>query len=237
MLIDPALISIRDLSEKDIPLILNYWFHSPSGFVEAMGVDLNKLPKESQMEQYLKDTLAKNKELSASKLHALVIEYGGEAVGFHTLNPIIENDYGIFHAHIIKPEMRSKGLAPYTYPMACKRFLKRFNLKRILFKTPIQNTGAIRVKEKLGIRFIGEELVDFGIIKAGTRARVYELTKEEVDTLPTSNEMDVSLIDCNLALSYEERILRHERALVTYNELERAGREMREQLEFDDQSR
>ncbi len=57
--------------------------------------------------------------------------------------------------------------------------MERFDLKRILFKTPVQNVGAIRVKEKLGIRFIGEEVVEFGAIRAGTLARVYELTREK----------------------------------------------------------
>jgi hypothetical protein len=57
--------------------------------------------------------------------------------------------------------------------------LQRFDLRRILFKTPVQNVGAIRVKEKLGIRCIGEEVVDFGIIRAGTLAKVFEFTREE----------------------------------------------------------
>jgi len=39
----------------------------------------------------------------------------------------------------------------HTYPKACHIFFERFDLRRILFKTPVQNMGAIRVKEKLGI--------------------------------------------------------------------------------------
>lgn len=100
-------------------------------------------------------------------------------VGFHSINSLIEGDYGIFHAHLVRPDMRRKGLGPHTYPIACGIFMKRFQLKRILFKTPVQNTGAIRVKEKLRIRFIGQQLLEFGIVKAGKQARVYELTKDE----------------------------------------------------------
>ena len=48
-----------------------------------------------------------------------------------------------------------------------------------MFKTPKQNTGAIRVKEKLGIREIGEEEVGFGITRNGVIARVFELTRAE----------------------------------------------------------
>mgnify|MGYP001584581062 CR=1 FL=1 len=179
--IDPNLIEMRDLSEQDIPLILNYWYHSPQGFFESMGVDLTKMLTESEMEKKLREKLSENKTLQGSKLNVVIILYNKEAIGNHTINPLVEGDHGIFHAHIWKMGMRGKGLGVYTYPKACKIFMQRFNLKKILFKTPIQNISAIRVKEKLGIRFVGEEIIDFGIVRAGTRAKVFELTKEEVD--------------------------------------------------------
>jgi len=56
-----------------------------------------------------------------------------------------------------RPEFRRRGVAECSYPQACRVFLQRFDLQRIRFKPPAQNVGAIRVKEKLGIRFIGEE--------------------------------------------------------------------------------
>jgi hypothetical protein len=69
------------------------------------------------------------------------------------------------------------------YPRACLIFMDRFNLKRILFKTPLQNIAAIRAKEKLGFRYIGEEIISFGIIRDDTRAKVFELTKPEAEKL------------------------------------------------------
>jgi RimJ/RimL family protein N-acetyltransferase len=182
MKLDPMSISIRDLAEEDIPHVLKYWFHSPLGFVESMGVDTAKLSTELEMEKRLKEKCKANHLLGQSKLNALAILYRGQAIGFHTLFPIAEGDFGIFHAHIWKPEMRKCGVGMSSYPLACRIFMERFNLKRILFKTPIQNIGAIRVKEKLGIRNIGEEIIEFGIIKAGTRAKVFELTCEEMKT-------------------------------------------------------
>lgn len=176
---NPQFILLRDLSEEDIPLVLNYWFRSPTGFIESIGVDIAKLPQEVEMEKTLTELCRENKKLPSSKLHALAIVYENQAIGVHTIHPLVENDFGIFHAHIWKPELRRQGLALVTYPKACLTFIRRFGLKRILFKTPIQNTGAIRVKEKLGIRYIGEEVIGFSIIKDGTIAKVFELTSAE----------------------------------------------------------
>ena len=135
------------------------------------------------MEKSFREKCAANKALPHSKANGLVIVYQNQAIGIHSLNPLIEGDYGIFHAHIWKPEMRRRGLGKYTYPKACEIFMKRFDLKRILFKTPCQNTGAIRVKEKLGIRCIGEEVIGFSIIKDDTLAKVFELTSAEAEKL------------------------------------------------------
>jgi len=60
-------------------------------------------------------------------------------------------DFGIFHAHLWEKSRRGCGIGMHTYPKACHIFFERFDLRRILFKTPVQNMGAIRVKEKLGI--------------------------------------------------------------------------------------
>ncbi len=177
--VDPRSVSVRDLSEAEIPFVLDYWFRSPPGFIESLGADPTKLPTEAQFADSLRQRIRVNETLAVSKLSSLAILHAGHFVGFHSLNPLTEGDSGVFHAHISQPEFRRRGIAECSYPQACRIFLQRFDLRRILFKTPVQNVGAIRVKEKLGIRCIGEELVDFGIIRPGTLAKVYELTREE----------------------------------------------------------
>ncbi len=180
--IDGTNVSVRDFEIEDIPHVLKYWFHSPLGFIESMGVDLTKLPKELEMKENLTKRLHLNSTLKMSKLNALAILHKGQPIGFHTLVPFKEGEFGIFHAHIWQTALRQKGIGFYSYPKACKVFIERFNLQKILFKTPIQNIGAIKVKEKLGIRCIGEEVIGFDIIKDGTLGKVFELTREEAFT-------------------------------------------------------
>ena len=178
--IDSDQILVRDLCNDDVPKILDYWFHSPPGFIESLGVDTSKMPTEEEMEKALHRKIHENQLLEFSKLNALAIVYKNQAIGFHSINPITEGEFGIFHAHIWSPEMRRRSVGLHSYPKACKVFMKRFNLQKILFKTPVQNIGAIRVKEKLGIRCIGEEIIGFGIIKDGTIAKVFEWNESEI---------------------------------------------------------
>ncbi len=221
-------VSLRDLREEDIPHLRRYWFDSPPEYLEAMGVDPKKLPPQEKFEIGL---LEKCRGPS-SKLNALIILFDDHPVGFHTINPLVEDDYGIFHAHIWDSQFRRKGIASISYPKACWIFFRRFGLKRILFKTPTQNTGSIRVKEKLGIRYIGDETVGFGIVKDGTLAKVFELTREESDFLIEQMEhpeVDLNQIQRNLSLSVDERLYEHQKALNLALDLQEAGKKMREQ--------
>lgn len=176
-----SMITVRDLSESDIHLVLDYWFRSPREQIEAMGVDWEKFPAESVMRESLTEKCRANQMLDRSKLNALVVAENGIPVGFHTLFPYTEGESGVFHAHLFSSESRRRGIASQSYPLACRVFVDRFQLKKILFKTPTQNRGALRVKEKLGIRRIGEETIGFGIIRDGTRAEVFEWSKQEID--------------------------------------------------------
>ncbi len=181
--IDPNLISVRELTESDIPIMMNYWFRSPPGFIESMGVDPAKMPSESEMEAGMRARMQASRALPKPNSSGVAIVYDGKFIGQHSVNQLTEDGSAIFHAHIFSPEFRGRGIGMHSYPKACRFFMDRFNLKRILFKTPLQNTGSIRVKEKLGLRCVGEETIGFGIIKAGTAAKVFELTRAELNKL------------------------------------------------------
>lgn len=185
--IDRKLISVRDLTEADVPFVSQYWYHSPPGFIESLGVDLAKMGSEVDWVRGITQRIRSNSSLPVSKFSGLAILYDGKPIGIHSMNMIEEGDSGVFHAHIISPEFRRRGIGMFSYPLACKLFIERFGLKRVLFKTPAQNAGAIRVKEKLGIRCIGEEVVGFGIVRDGTLAKVFELTAPELDFILKRN--------------------------------------------------
>src|SRR5262245_11046297 len=125
-------VSVRDMEISDLPKVLDYWFRSPPGFVEAMGVDWAKMPAEAQMKDHLSRRLMVNQQLPKSKLNALTISAAGRAIGFHTLVPVTEGECGVFHAHIWDSEIRRQGVAYQSYPLACLLFFERFNLQKIL---------------------------------------------------------------------------------------------------------
>ena len=165
-------VSVRPFQDSDISMVLDYWYRSGQDFISSLGVDLAKLPSENQMRESLSD---KNKQK-----YFQTITYRSLAIGTHSVYPCFSGDFAVFHSHIMKPEFRRRGIGSLSYLLACKNFIETFNLQRVLFGTPNQNIGAMRIKEKLQIREIDLQLKVPSLLRDGISCRYFELTAEEL---------------------------------------------------------
>jgi hypothetical protein len=95
-MIDPQSIEVRDFCEGDVSQLIDYWYHSPRGFVEAMGIDPTKLLPEHEFKKWMIDECRGNSLLTDSKSPFLTITYKDQAIGGHTLSPLAEGDFACF---------------------------------------------------------------------------------------------------------------------------------------------
>jgi len=180
LLLNKETISFRCILSTDIESIVNYWHHSPPGFLEGMGVDPQKISSPEDMRVHLQGQVDDFEKNGSKVGRLLIIEYLNGAIGCHNLNEIAVGDSALFHAHIWDYKMRGQGLGSYTYPRACRIYMDRFNLKKIRFISPTLNKGINQIKEKLRLKCLGEVEMTAPILIKGTRGYIYELTKEHL---------------------------------------------------------
>lgn len=180
-------ITLREPVGADLDRICDYWYRSPHSFIREMGVAPEKLPTESNFRtDFLKDIGPKPDRERQSCI--LTIEYKGKQIGYHKLSHIHFGQHGIFHAHIIREEYRKKGIGAFTYPRALRIYFDRFNLKKILFKTPAHNIGPNKVKQKMGIQFLRQEKTDYPLHPDGMLVNVYEISRDQMPALCPKSE-------------------------------------------------
>lgn len=167
-----GIVGVRDFGKDGIELLLNYWFESPEGFVESLGIVPSKMPTRAQFY----DAMVK-KVQSPSQSNYLAITLNGETIGCHSLSDLIPSDSAIFHAHIFKSELRGKGIAKVSYPAAISLFMERFGLQEMKFRTPAHNPAPNRLKESLpGVVSIGQELIGKdSILQEGLVVNIYKM--------------------------------------------------------------
>ncbi|MBB65463.1 MAG: hypothetical protein CMO81_10405 [Waddliaceae bacterium] len=173
----------RSLEAQDIENLIQYWHYSPPEFFEKIGIDPQRLLPENKMRELFQKEIEDIKKEGEKASKLIIIEYKGKAIASHNLNEIIEGDSGLFHAHIWYREFRGKGLGTYSYPRAAKIYMDRFQLQTIRFISPIQNPAIQRIKEKLGLQSLGEQIMTAPILQDNTRGYLYILTREQLKKL------------------------------------------------------
>lgn len=172
-------VSVRAFAREDILPLVDYWTKNSEEFWRQRGVDKGKLkPREEFIASYEK-SFAENGGIPT----LVTILLYQQAIGIHGVSHVVENESGVFHAHIWRDEDRHKGVGIYSYLKAAEHFFNAFNLQKIIFKTPKINRGPNRLKEKIGIPAIGDTVFDAPIMISPTPATLYELDRELLQKL------------------------------------------------------
>ena len=172
-------VTIRNFLQEDITPLVNYWTKNSAEFWKARGLDKSKLMSESEFTDFYLNAFRKYGDVKT----VAVILYKNKAIGVHTLTDFIENESAIFHAHIWNEEHRKIGIGNYSYIKAADFFMKKLNLKKIIFKSPKINLGANRIKEKLGIPCLGDTVFESPVLFAPIQANLYELDIELLEKI------------------------------------------------------
>lgn len=174
-------IQVREFKHSDIELILEYRQKTPVEFWRSIGVNhLNMLSTE-QFKQKYEGIL--NNDQNLDRFLLCIITYKNNPIGMHSISHHIAEKEGIMHAHIWLPELRGRGFGVFSYPKAMQFFMNNLNLNKIVFKTPKINISANRIKEKLGIKCLGEVLFDHAILIKPLESFLYEVDKKDLDCI------------------------------------------------------
>jgi hypothetical protein len=180
---DDQRVALRDMELSDVAPFVAYWYRASTAFLRSMGVNPETMKPEGEFEDFLTSTIRGNAVSSPSRLPLLAIVVDGRAVGSHSIGDLLAGESAVFHAHVWEPALRGTGLCTYTYPRAAQLFMDRFSLGQMLFKTPTSNVAANRIKDKLGLRCIGQERITAPFMLEGLTANVYRLDRRDVQRL------------------------------------------------------
>ena len=138
-------LELRDLTTHDVPAIVDYWLHSPSEFLDAMGVDRARLGSPEQIHERFA-TAIRTRDSGQSRI-AFAIWLDEKFAGYTLLNRYSDEvNYG--HWHIIDANLRAKGLSTALYPWRIKMYFDVTPISRLIHQTRTSNLGVNRMLDK-----------------------------------------------------------------------------------------
>src|SRR5678816_4397964 len=91
-------LTVREIQQRDVALIVSYWLESDPLFLQSIGVDLTKIPERGQLTAMIEEQLTQSYE--EKKAYAIIWEIDGKAAGHSNVNKIIFGKEAYMHLHL-----------------------------------------------------------------------------------------------------------------------------------------
>jgi len=169
-------LSVRNIEERDISHLLNYWYSCDADYLKTLGADINKLPSREDFGKMLL------KQISApfedKKAYATIWLIDDVPKGHCNTNMIHFEKEANMHLHLWEPMDRHKGIALSLAKESMKLFFENLNLKKLICEPYALNPAPNKFLPKLGYTFIKKYETIPGSINFQQEVNRYEITKE-----------------------------------------------------------
>lgn len=169
-------LRVREIEAADIPYLVDYWLYSDPEHLVAMGVDLDKLPKEDELEEMLGSQLGL--PLSEKKSYALIWEQNGEPVGHCNVNQIEFGKQAHMHLHLWQADNRKAGIGSALVKKSIPVFFENLELETLICEPYTLNPAPNKTLEKIGFTFIKSHTCVPGYLNFEQEVNRWEMTHE-----------------------------------------------------------
>ena len=150
---DPEL-TVRELTEADIPPLTEYWLTASDEFLTGMGVDLSKMPAREQWHTMLNQQL--QQAYTEKQSYGIIWLLDGIPIGHSNVNKIVFGEEAYMHLHIWDAVVRKMGFGTAFIKLTIPYFFKNLELKRLYCEPYALNPAPNRTLEKAGFQFLRE---------------------------------------------------------------------------------
>ncbi|HTF03597.1 MAG TPA: GNAT family protein [Bacteroidia bacterium] len=171
-------LSVREITQSDIPFLCKYWLNSDHDFMRGMGVDISKIPTHEAFTAMLTEQLTQSYE--EKKTYCMIWEVDGVPVGHSNVNKIIFGKEAFMHLHIWQNGGRKKGTGTAFVKMTIPWFFKNLRLEKLYCEPYSLNPAPNRTLEKVGFTFVKSYTCIPGWLNFEQEVNLWEIAAEQV---------------------------------------------------------
>lgn len=177
---DKNLLSVREIQEKDIESIIQYWLRADPAFLTGMGVDLTKMPSKEEWIKMLREQLAQS--YPEKRSYCTIWLVNNKAIGHCNVNKIKFGEEAYMHLHMWNSEVRKKGMGTELVKMSLPYFFENLKLKTVYSEPYALNPAPNKTLEKAGFSFVKKFMTIPGFLNFEQEVNLWELTYEKYKT-------------------------------------------------------
>ena len=135
-------LSIREATQNDSKMIIDYFHSADSEFLFEMGIDQIKLPSKNAWEEKLNVEL--NKPFASKAYYYIVWEASSKPIGHSNLSDIVYGETAKMHLHIWEKKLRLKGIGYNLIKKSIQLYFNKFALSELICEPIYTNRAPTR---------------------------------------------------------------------------------------------
>ncbi len=169
-------IEVREIGDKDIPLLTQYWVDASPDYLKGMGVDVTKRPTKEGMYMLLQKQIESSYQ--DKEAYALICLLDGKAIGHTNVNKIVYGKEAYMHLHVWKPELRRQGMGTALVWKSIPYFFENMRLAHLYCEPYALNPAPHKTIVKAGFEFVKSYITVPGPINFEQQVLRWHLSRE-----------------------------------------------------------
>ena len=170
-------LSIREIEERDIEPLLDYWYTASDEFLIGMGVDVSKILKRDEFRKMLLEQLTQS--YTEKQSYCIIWQADGKAIGHSNVGKIVFGEEAYMHLHMWKSDARKKGLGTELVKMTLPYYFKNLALKMLYCEPYALNPAPNKTLGKVGFKFVKNYITTPGWVNYEQPVNRWELSYED----------------------------------------------------------
>lgn len=175
------ILSVREIQEKDIDHIVQYFLNADSAFLIKMGVDLKKVPPKDEWIKMLSDQL--DQPYEEKKSYCIIWQVDDKPIGHSNVNKIIFGVEAYMHLHIWTVDVRKKGMGTELVKKTLPYYFENLKLKKLYCEPNAFNVAPNKTLEKAGFQFVKKHITTPGWLNFEQPVNLWELSNDKFNEL------------------------------------------------------
>lgn len=171
------MLSVREIQQEDIDLIIAYWLESDRAFMEGMGVDMDKMPSRKEWNDMLQAQL--RTPFDKKKSYAMIWLYDNKPIGHCNINKIVWQQEAHMHLHLWNKDVRQQGMGTELVNMTVPHFFEKFGLKTLYCEPYALNPAPNKTLAKAGFELVRTYTTIPGMLHFEQQVNLWQISLEK----------------------------------------------------------
>jgi len=145
-------ITVREMTEPEFDIVINYFSKATPEFLEIIGVDPSRLPAPRSWSERFERERARPIEQRAWLVVIWLLD--DRPLGFSSSDKITYGEQANMHLHVVDPERRNQGHGAECVRRTADLYFERLKLKRLFCEPNAFNVAPNRALQKAGFKYL-----------------------------------------------------------------------------------